>query len=333
MQGDVDVDPLEVVLGRTEDAQDRCAGGRRGRGAPLGQDAPAAGQVLRGEGAVGAQQLLQAADEDHLAPPLPGAGAHVQHQVGRPDHLRVVLHHQEGVARVAQPVQDADEPADVARVQPDGGLVQHEQGVHQGGAQGRGQVDALHLPAAQGAGLAVEGQVAEPDVRQVAQAGADLARAAARRPRPAGPEGPAARRARGSARWAGAAARGWSARLPPRRRRSRRRPGATAAPPASAGRRRRPGRCGRRGTGRGGRGCASCSSSSPATRRGASPRTIHPRPRSPAAAAPRRGPARARPAGCRAGGRSGAGPGGIRRSSPSARGGSPPPPGKAPRRG
>ena len=65
--------------------------------------------------------------------------------------------------------------ADVARVQADARLVEDEQGVDQRGAERGGEVDALHLAAAERARLAVEREVAEPDVDQVAQPGADLA--------------------------------------------------------------------------------------------------------------------------------------------------------------
>ena len=85
-----------------------------------------------------------------------------------------MLHHQQGVARRPQLVQHRDDAGHVARVQPDARLVEHEQGVHQRGAQCGGQVDALDLAAGEGARLAVEGEVAQADLDEVAEAGADL---------------------------------------------------------------------------------------------------------------------------------------------------------------
>ena len=67
-------------------------------------------------------------------------------------------------------MEDGDHPVHVSRVQPDAWLVEHEQGVDQGSAQRRGQVDALHLAAGQGAGLAVEGEIAQTDLAEIAQA-------------------------------------------------------------------------------------------------------------------------------------------------------------------
>jgi hypothetical protein len=54
------------------------------------------------------------------------------------------------------------------------GLVQHKQGVDQRGTQRCGEVDALHLAAAERAALPVQREVANAHVAQVAQAGVDL---------------------------------------------------------------------------------------------------------------------------------------------------------------
>ena len=62
---------------------------------------------------------------------------------------------------VAQPAQQAQQPVGVPRVQADGRLVQHVERVHQAGAERVGQRDALGLAAGEGAGLAVEREVAQ----------------------------------------------------------------------------------------------------------------------------------------------------------------------------
>ena len=67
-----------------------------------------------------------------------------------------------------------DDAAHVARVQADRRLVEHEQRVHQRGAERGGEVDALHLAAGERARLAIEREVAEPDLAQIAEARADL---------------------------------------------------------------------------------------------------------------------------------------------------------------
>ena len=86
----------------------------------------------------------------------------------------LVLDDEECVAAVAQAFHDADEAADVAGVEADGGFVEDEEGVHQGGAEAGGEVDALEFAAGEGAGLAVEVDVAEAGAVHVTEAGGDL---------------------------------------------------------------------------------------------------------------------------------------------------------------
>ena len=123
---------------------------------------------------VGLAQIRRGAVEHDLPAQAARAGAHVNHAVGREHDGRVVLHHHQGVARIAQAQHGLGDAVHVARVQADAGLVQHKQRVDQAGAQGRGQVDALHLAAAQRAALAVECEVANAHVAQVLQACGDL---------------------------------------------------------------------------------------------------------------------------------------------------------------
>ena len=101
------------------------------------------------------------AEEHDLAATLAGARAHVHDPVGLEHDLRVVLDDDERVARVAQALHHVDDAAHVARVQADGGLVQHEKRVDERGAERGGQVDALDLAARQRSRLAVERQVAQ----------------------------------------------------------------------------------------------------------------------------------------------------------------------------
>ena len=167
---DVDVDAGEVV---GAGAADLDALGRRRRGRAR-LDPPLSAQPRPGERAPRAEQGARGAAEHDLPAPLAGSRPHVHDPVRREHDLRVVLDHQQGVAGVAQLVQHRDHAGDVARMQPDARLVEHEQRVHERGAERGGQVDALDLAAAQGAGLAVEREVAEPDLHQVPEPPADL---------------------------------------------------------------------------------------------------------------------------------------------------------------
>ena len=145
-----DVDVLEVVLRRPEHFQ-AAAVPERGAGRRAGGDPLLFAQVLRGERCAALEERGRGAEEHHLAAALSRPWSDVEHPVRREHDLRVVLHHEEGVAGVAQPVQHADHAAHVARVEPDARLVEHEERVDERGAERGGEVDALHLATAQGA--------------------------------------------------------------------------------------------------------------------------------------------------------------------------------------
>ena len=130
-------------------------------------------QVGTGQG-VGTSDCLGCAVEHDLAPALAGAGAHVDQAVGRQHHGRVVLDHHQGVAGVPQAQHGVVDAGHVARVQADAGLIEHEQGVDQRGAQRGRQVDALDFTAAEGATLPVQREVANANFAEVTQSGVDF---------------------------------------------------------------------------------------------------------------------------------------------------------------
>ncbi len=187
VEREIGVDVLQVVLGRPAHAQAHRAAQRIAREvvgdfragpahldvgcARIGPLAPR--EVLAGEG-VRVLDRRRGAEEDDLPAALARARPHVEQLVGLEHDLRVVLDHHEGIARVTQPLHHADDAPHVARVQPDRRLVEHEERVHQRSAERGGEVDALHLAAGQGARLAVEREVAEAHLAQVAQPRADL---------------------------------------------------------------------------------------------------------------------------------------------------------------
>ncbi len=72
-------------------------------------------------------------------------------------------------------VQNLHQTPTVARMQPNTGLVEDVKRVDQRGANGSGQVDALHLAARQRARLAIQGQIGQPNIHQVLVAATNLA--------------------------------------------------------------------------------------------------------------------------------------------------------------
>ena len=167
----LNADILQVVVARTFQNEARCTGLHQSLEAHANLFAPA--EVSAGQ-RVGPTQVLCAAIKHDLTATFARTRAHVNHAIGRQHHGRVVLHHHQRIARIAQPLHGHDDAVHVARVQTNAGLVQHEQGIDQRGAQGRGEVDALHLAPRQGPALAIQRQVADANIRQVLEAGGDL---------------------------------------------------------------------------------------------------------------------------------------------------------------
>ncbi|HLP00958.1 MAG TPA: hypothetical protein VK163_02950 [Opitutaceae bacterium] len=111
--------------------------------------------------------------ENDVASGGAGLGADLDHVVGGADHRLVVLDDDDGVTGICQRPDDADEPIDVARVKADRGFVEHEERVDERGAEAGGEVDAFDFAAGERARLAVEREVTEADLLEVAEAGAD----------------------------------------------------------------------------------------------------------------------------------------------------------------
>ena len=108
-----------------------------------------------------------------------GAGTEIDHVIGALDGFGVVLHHEHGVAHVAQVGEGFEQAIVVARMQADGRLVEHVEHAAQLGADLRGQADALRLAAGERGGGAVEAEIVEADGGEKFQAAADFVHDAA----------------------------------------------------------------------------------------------------------------------------------------------------------
>ena len=86
-----------------------------------------------------------------------------------------MLDDDERVTRLLQSLHHTDHPTHIARMQADGRLIEHEQRVDQRSAERRGQIDTLNFAARQCARLAIEREIAQPDIHQKAQAAAHFA--------------------------------------------------------------------------------------------------------------------------------------------------------------
>ena len=137
-------------------------------------DGEFAGQVFGRKRLRMCQHFRQRAGGDQLPSAHPGAGAKVEDIVGVSDGVGIVFNHKHRVAQVAQSFQRPQQAIVIALVQADAGLVKNIEDSHETSANLGRQADALRLAAAQRATLAVERQIAQPDVPQKPQPSADF---------------------------------------------------------------------------------------------------------------------------------------------------------------
>ena len=165
------VDILQVVSARAEDAQESPVGlvAAGGNG-----DAQLAVEVAGGDGLRRSSIRVARAGEEELAAEFAGAGAEVDHVVGGGDGVGIVFDDEDGVAEIAQALEDFDEALGVARVQADGRLVEHVERADEMRAERRGELDALRFAAGERGGEAVEREVVEADFVEESQARADF---------------------------------------------------------------------------------------------------------------------------------------------------------------
>ena len=152
-----------------------AAGRRHGDGFKMGKIVERVGSIFllslrqRRQG-VGTDFTL----EHDFAAKASRVGSHVNEIVRSAHDFFVVLHDNDGVAEVAEFFQDSDETLRVSGMQSDAGFVENVERADQRGPEGSGEVDALALTAGKGVGEAVEGEIAETDIDEEAQPGADF---------------------------------------------------------------------------------------------------------------------------------------------------------------
>jgi len=159
-QWQLDIDFLEVVLGCTpyDDAIPVTHGpfSRHRNGTP-------ARQVGAGKGVFDAAQRLGRSARHHPAAVAAGARTEIDHPVRLANRLLVVLHHDDGVAQVAHPLESVQESPVVPLVETDRGLVENVEHAHQLRTDLGSEPDALALSAGQRPSHPIEGKVVEPD--------------------------------------------------------------------------------------------------------------------------------------------------------------------------
>ena len=170
-QWDLDIDALEVVVSHAAEREPlsrRLASLRRhGDRVAAGEEGPR--DALRRFGHLGRRTCRH-----HLPAPLPRSGSEVDHPVGRPDRLLVMLDNNNGIALVAKLLKRAEKLRVVSRVEANRRLVEHIEHAREARADLGGQPDPLALTAGERGSLAVKREVAEAYLVEECQPAPDL---------------------------------------------------------------------------------------------------------------------------------------------------------------
>jgi hypothetical protein len=118
--------------------------------------------VFAGEGGPGGDELGGRALEDDPATVVAGARAEVDDPVGVGHDRLVVGDHDDGLAGVDEPVQQAEQVVDVGEVEAGGRLVEDVDAAFLGHVDG--ELEPLPLTAGQGGEGLTELEIAEPDI-------------------------------------------------------------------------------------------------------------------------------------------------------------------------
>src|ERR1019366_2977936 len=173
IQGYLDIDILQVVLARAQDFQ---AGGFRGNAAPFRSRRHLflTREILRGQRVSALLQFRLRAEKNNLPAAFARTRAQIENAVRRADDIRVVLDNEQRIASGTEPLQDANETVDIARMQADARFVEHVKCIDQRSAQRRGEIDTLDFAAAKRTRLAVKREVTKPNVHQVTKTRANF---------------------------------------------------------------------------------------------------------------------------------------------------------------
>ena len=165
------VDPLEIVVTHAAELDARSCW----RAALLRHlDRIAAGEKGSRQAALIGCHIVGRAGGDHLPPALARPGAKIDHPVGGPDRLFIMLDDDDGVPLVAQGFKRAEQLDIVAGMEADRGFVEHIEHAGEAGADLGCQPDALALAAGERGGPAFQRQISQPDSVEEFQAGSDL---------------------------------------------------------------------------------------------------------------------------------------------------------------
>lgn len=159
--GPTDFEPRMVFSGA------RSAIFRKGNGFPAGEIRPGGGLLNLGK-AGGRAGIEEAATL------RAGTGAELENIFRGADDGLIVFNHEDGVAGLAEFAEKAEQAVGVAGMESDAGFIEDEEGSGEASAQATREVDPLKFSSGEGAGSAVECQVAQAHAEKKAKTFPDV---------------------------------------------------------------------------------------------------------------------------------------------------------------
>ena len=168
--GELCIDILEVVLPAALDREELlCL-------PPLLRDIDllCTDEILAREGFFVLLDLLRVSLSNDMAAVHPGPGSHVDDVLCGPDHVLVVLYHENRVPEIPEGPEGFDQLPVVPLVEPDRGFVEDIEDAHQVRADLGGEPDPLGFPSRKGPGVPGEREISQADFFQKVEPGLDL---------------------------------------------------------------------------------------------------------------------------------------------------------------
>jgi hypothetical protein len=131
-------------------------------------------EILAREGFFVLLDLLRVSLSNDMAAVHPGPGSHVDDVFCGPDHVLIVLYHENRVPEIPEGPEGFDQLPVVPLVEPDRGFVEDIEDAHQVRADLGGEPDPLRLPSRKGPGVPGEREISQADFFQKVEPGLDL---------------------------------------------------------------------------------------------------------------------------------------------------------------
>ena len=139
------------------------------------RNARASGKIIASQRIFRARDVVESSLCHNLAATRPCARTKIKNVVGSPNRFFIVLDHDDGIPKIAQSSKRSEQARVVALMQTDAGFIENVKNASQTGADLCREPYPLRFAAGKRAALAIQCEIAEPDLDEKLQARANLA--------------------------------------------------------------------------------------------------------------------------------------------------------------